>query len=202
MKVISLYCATANSGKQREFQQAASSGIVVHRLGQCSCPEEGSSFDENAISKALCYCNALQPKDELGDDALVFADDSGLVVDALDGAPGIYSARFAGSDATDDTNNQKLIRELRKVPERRRTGRFVCSIALVRSENILGVFHGKVEGRILTSPTGKGGFGYDPLFFYPQLKKTFAELPSETKWKCSHRGKAFRAMVKMLKEKQ
>lgn len=202
MKVIDLYCATANPSKQREFQQAFSSRVVVHRLGQCSCPEEGSSFDENAISKALCYCRALQPKNALGDDALVFADDSGLVVDALDGAPGIYSARFAGPNATDDTNNQKLIRELREIPKHKRTGRFVCSIALVRNENILGVFHGKVEGKILTSPTGRDGFGYDPLFFYPRLKKTFAELSSETKWKCSHRGKAFQAMLKMLRAEQ
>jgi XTP/dITP diphosphohydrolase len=202
VRVIDLYCATANPSKQREFQQAASSGVIVHRLGQCSCPEEGSSFDENAISKALCYCSALQPKNALGDDALVFADDSGLVVDALDGAPGIYSARFAGSDATDDTNNQKLIRELREIPEDRRTGRFICSIALVRNENILGVFHGRAEGEILTSPTGGGGFGYDPLFFYPPLKKTFAELSGETKWECSHRGKAFRAMGEMLRKEQ
>ena len=199
MSAIELYCATANPGKQREFQRAAGDEIVIHRLDACDCSEEGNSFEENAVSKALCYSRACRPKDASGGDALLFADDSGLVVDALDGAPGIYSARFAGPAAGDEANNRRLVDELQGVPENERTGRFVCCIALVRGKGVLGTFEGSAEGRILDSPAGKGGFGYDPLFFYPPLGKSFAEIAAEAKWEHSHRGKAFRAMLEMLK---
>ena len=199
MSAIELYCATANPGKQRELQRAAGDEIVIHRLDPCDCAEEGRSFEENAVSKALCYSGACRPKDVSGGDALVFADDSGLVVDVLGGAPGIYSARFAGPEADDEENNRRLIEKLSGLPESKRTGRFVCWIALVRGEEVLGTFEGSAEGRILDSPAGKGGFGYDPLFFYPPLGMTFAEIAAQTKWEHSHRGKAFRSMLEMLK---
>lgn len=199
MKSIELYCATANLCKQREFQRASGNGIIIHRLGKCNCPENGQSFEENARSKALCYSRALRLQNVSGNDSLVFADDSGLVVDALGGAPGIYSARFAGPDATDEANNHKLTTQLSGIPESKRTGRFVCSIVLVRGEKVLGNFHGITEGQILDFPKGGGGFGYDPLFFCPLLEKTFAEISTATKWKHSHRGKAFRTMLEMLR---
>ena len=198
MSAIELYCATANPGKQREFQRAAGNDIIIHRLDPCDCPEAGQSFAENAVAKAICYSRVRNPKDLSGGAAMVFADDSGLVVDALGGAPGIYSARYAGPDADDNTNNHRLIEELSETPASERTGRFVCCIALVRGEGVLGTFEGSAEGRILDSPAGKGGFGYDPLFFYPPLGKSFAELAAKTKWEHSHRGKAFRAMLEML----
>ena len=198
MSAVELYCATANRGKQREYQQAAGGEIVIHPLPPCDCPEKGRSFRENAVSKALCYSRARRPKDVSGRDALVFADDSGLVVDALDGAPGIHSARFAGSRAGDEANNRKLIQALEAAPPSKRTGRFVCSIALVRGERLLGTFEGRVEGRILDSPAGEGGFGYDPLFFYPSQGKTFAEMSAAAKWEHGHRGKAFRALLETL----
>ena len=124
---------------------------------------------------------------------------SPLNENARAGAPGIYSARFAGPGADDEANNRRLIDELRGVPESERTARFVCCIALVRGERVLATFDGSVDGRILDSPAGKGGFGYDPLFFYPPLGKTFAEIAAQAKWEHSHRGKAFRAMLKMIK---
>lgn len=198
MSVIELYCATGNPGKQREFQEAAGDDFVVHRLDPRDCPEHGHSFEENAVSKALCYSRAFRPKDVAGGDALVFADDSGLAVDALDGAPGIYSARFAGPDADEAANNRLLIEKLAGVGESARTGRFVCCIALVRGEQVLGTFEGSAEGRIVDSPVGAGGFGYDPLFFFPPLGVTFAEVAAKTKWEHSHRGKAFRLMLEML----
>ena len=199
MSAVDLYCATANPGKQREFQQAAGNDFVVHRLDPRDCPEEGHSFQENAVSKALCYSRAFHPKDASGNEGLVFADDSGLVVHPLDGAPGIYSARFAGPGADDQANNRLLIEKLAGVPESQRSGRFVCCIALVRGERVLGTFEESAQGRILDSPAGEGGFGYDPLFFYPPLGVTFAEVAAEIKWRHSHRGKAFRAMLETLK---
>ncbi len=201
MNAVALYCATANPGKQREFQQAAGGDFFVHRLDACDCPEEGHSFEENAVSKALCYSRAFRPKDHSGNEGLVFADDSGLVVDALDGAPGIYSARYAGPGTDDEANNRLLIEKLSGVLDSKRTGRFVCCIALVRGEQVLGTFEESAEGRILNAPAGEGGFGYDPLFFYPPLGVTFAEVAAETKWEHSHRGKAFRAMLEMLKRR-
>ena len=198
MKLIELYCATANRNKQREFENASKGKITICHLKECNCPETGVSFEENAILKAICYSKTLQPKNTLGCNALVFADDSGLVVDALGGAPGIYSARFAGKDATDKTNNQKLLADLEKYPSVERSARFFCSIALVRDKEVLGTFHGITEGRILHSPRGATGFGYDPLFYYPTLGKTFAEISGTKKWEHSHRGKAFRAMLEML----
>ena len=121
--------------------------------------EDGATFEENAIRKALHYGPHAA--------GLLFADDSGLEVDALGGAPGVYSARFSGPHATDESNNRLLLEKLRGVANRK--ARFVCAIALVEGERVLGVYHGAVEGEILDEPRGTGGFGYDPLFYCPPL---------------------------------
>ena len=201
MSPLELFCATANPGKLGEFQQAARDGILIRGLPPCDCPEQGPTFEENAVSKALCYsrCPALEEHAQGAKEPLVFADDSGLVVDALGGRPGIHSARFAAPGASDESNNAFLLEQLTGVPREKRTARFVCSIALVRGAVLLETFHGAAEGLILDRPAGSGGFGYDPLFFFPRLGKGFTELSAETKWKHSHRGEAFGRMLGWLR---
>ncbi len=191
--MTTLYCATGNRGKLREFQEAAGPEFEIRSCGSLDCPENGSTFEENAIQKARCYARAL------GDEqALLFADDSGIEIDALGGAPGVYSARFAGEGATDDANNALLLEKLAGVPEDKRTARYVCVIALLRGEELMGTFRATAEGRITESPRGSEGFGYDPYFYFPELAATFAETPPTVKWLHSHRGKAFRAMLDRL----
>lgn len=152
------------------------------------CPETGTTFEQNAVQKALCYHRAAGS-------AWLFADDSGLEVDALGGAPGIYSARFAGPGCTDSDNNRLLLQRLRGVPREKRTARFVCAIALLRDGELAGTFRGEVEGIVLFRHSGRSGFGYDPLFHFPPLGRSFGRLPARVKWEHSHRGKAFRAML-------
>jgi len=193
---VTLYCATGNKGKLREFQQAAGPEVEIRAYGPLDCPETGSTFEENAVQKALCYAKAL------GGSELLFCDDSGLDVDALDGAPGIYSARFAGPGATDEANNALLLEKLRGVPRQKRTARYVCVIALVRGDEVLQTFRATAEGVIQDDAAGSGGFGYDPYFRFPPLECTFAELSAEEKWRHSHRGKAFRAMLGWLEGKR
>ena len=206
-----LYLASSNPGKLREFREAASArGIHVNPLPGIeslpACIEDGRTFEENARKKALHYSAYVSGP--------VFADDSGISVDALRGAPGVFSARFAGPHATDDENNQKLLDELRRVDEElrraetliegrseaeykpiRRTAHYVCIIALAQCGRILCLTEGRADGVILDEPRGTGGFGYDPYFFYPPLGKTFAELKREEKFAVSHRGKAFRKLL-------
>jgi non-canonical purine NTP pyrophosphatase (RdgB/HAM1 family) len=218
---LGLFCATANPHKLGEFRQAAGEGLLIQGLPPCDCFEEGATFEENAVSKALCYSRhnrspelekqekggtekgGTEPlmkggPEKAGPAPLVFADDSGLVVDALGGRPGIYSARFAGPNAGDEENNALLLNQLRGVPREQRTARFVCCIALVRGSVLLKTFEGEAEGLILDGPAGSGGFGYDPLFLFPPLGKGFAEISAETKWQHSHRGAAFRHMLDWL----
>jgi len=191
--LTTLYCATGNAGKLREFRMAAD----VTRIGIELLPgfrqlppalEDGATFEENAIRKALHYSPHAA--------GLLFADDSGLEVEALGGAPGVYSARFSGPHATDDSNNRLLLEKLRGVANR--TARFVCAIALVERERVIGVYHGAVEGEILHAPRGAGGFGYDPLFYCPAFGCTFGEATAEQKLSLSHRGQAVRAMLASL----
>ena len=191
--MTTLYCATGNAGKLREFRMAAD----VTRIGIELLPgfrqlppalEDGATFEENAIRKALHYSPHAA--------GLLFADDSGLEVEALGGAPGVYSARFSGPHATDDSNNRLLLEKLRGVANR--TARFVCAIALVERERVIGVYHGAVEGEILHAPRGAGGFGYDPLFYCPAFGCTFGEATAEQKLSLSHRGQAVRAMLASL----
>lgn len=153
------------------------------------CVEDGATFEENAIIKARHYARLVTGP--------LFADDSGLEVDGLGGAPGVYSARFSGPGATDASNNRLLLERLRGVEDR--SARFVCAIALVDGERLLGVFHGAVAGRILEAPRGQGGFGYDPLFYYPPYGCTFGEAGEEQKFAISHRGQALQAMLEALK---
>ena len=193
-----LYCATGNAGKLREFQDAAGAGVEVRAFGPLDCPETGATFEANAVQKGRCYARALEAKG--GRPELMFCDDSGIEVDALDGAPGVHSARFAGASASDDENNALLLEQLHGVPQERRTARYVCVIALLRGERLLETFRATAEGVIQDQAAGEGGFGYDPYFRFPPLDCTFAELSPQMKWLHSHRGKAFRAMIAWLAE--
>jgi XTP/dITP diphosphohydrolase len=191
--LTTLYCATGNAGKLREFRMAVDSARIGIELlpGFKQLPpalEDGATFEENAIRKALHYSPHAA--------GLLFADDSGLEVEALGGAPGVYSARFSGPHATDDSNNRLLLEKLRGVVNRK--ARFVCAIALVEAERVMGVYHGAVEGEILDEPRGAGGFGYDPLFYCPAFGCTFGEATAEQKLSLSHRGQAVRALLASL----
>ena len=154
------------------------------------CSEDGDSFAANAHKKALHYSQFVT--------GLVLGDDSGLEVAALGGAPGIYSARYAGPAANDAQNNAKLLQEMNEVPPQMRTARFVCELVLAREGKLLARFGGVAEGFILGAPRGHGGFGYDPLFLDPIVGKTFAELKLEDKMQRSHRGKALRGLTEWL----
>ena len=189
---LHLFCATGNPGKAREFALAAGERIVIEPLRDfrviAPCSEDGATFAENAIIKARHYGAHAS--------GLLFADDSGLEVHALGGAPGVLSARFSGPGATDESNNRLLLENLRGVEDRR--ARFVCAIALVDSGQLAGVYTGSVEGIILDAPRGAGGFGYDPLFYYPPFGCTFGEVEGGRKFAVSHRGQALRAMLRAL----
>jgi XTP/dITP diphosphohydrolase len=197
--LIRLYCATGNAGKLREFQ--LHSAISIEPLPNFRqmppCIEDGVTFEENAVLKARHYSRWARPPGRWGRSApLVFADDSGLEVDALGGAPGVCSARFSGPRSTGEANNRLLLEKLRGVPNR--SARFVCAIALVEGTRLRGVFRGVVEGVILDEPRGAGGFGYDPLFYCPPLGCTFGEAGQDQKFSVSHRGQALRAMLAAL----
>lgn len=186
---MKLYCATTNQGKWREFRLAAQGHVEIQPLDGLerlpACVEDGATFEENAVKKALHYSvHAPGP---------LFADDSGLEVDALGGAPGVISARFSGPGATDRSNNALLVEKLRDVANR--AARFVCVIAVANEGRLIGAFRGEVEGRILDQPRGAQGFGYDPLFFYEPYACTFGEVEGERKFQVSHRGRALRAML-------
>ena len=184
-----LHCGTTNAGKLREFQ-AALPGFEIRAVALPPPEETGRTFEENASRKALYYSAHT--------DGYVFADDSGLEVDALGGAPGVRSARFAGEGASDGENNALLLKKLDRVEDR--SARFVCVIALARAGEIVETFRGVVEGRILETPRGSSGFGYDPLFFYPPFGCTFAEAGIAQKMIASHRGRALTAMLTRLRE--
>lgn len=215
--------ATSNAGKLRDFAGAAAAfGVTVsgipgfHRLPEVV--EDGPSFEANARKKAVEY--SLYVPGEI-----VLADDSGLEVDALHGAPGVYSARYAALEdlrgdgrslpsgkadsaaSADAANNARLLRELARIsppdargPRADRRGRFVCWLAAARDGEVLATFSGQVEGIILDAPQGTQGFGYDPLFFFPPLNKTLAEVSAKEKTLVSHRGAAFREFLKWIQQ--
>ena len=185
-----VYCATSNPGKLREFQLAAPD-FDVRALPKSIPPpyETGDTFEANAIQKAVAYGQHV--------DGYLFADDSGLEVDALNGAPGVLSARYAGDHATDAANNALLLQLLRGVENR--TARFVCVIALVHGGKLVKTFRGAVEGRILDDARGSGGFGYDPLFYCSAFGCTFGEAAIEQKMQVSHRAHALVAMFTYLR---
>lgn len=190
-----LVVATKNPGKLREIREILGSEVTLLSLADFpdvgEIVEDGSTFEANAIKKALAVAT------HTGHVSL--ADDSGLEVDALDGAPGVYSARFAGEKATDEQNNRKLLRLLENTPDEQRTARFRCAIAVGGPEGSVQTAEGTAEGRILRSPQGTGGFGYDPLFLVSGERRTFAELPAEEKNRLSHRGKALQSAFPMLR---
>jgi XTP/dITP diphosphohydrolase len=154
------------------------------------CEETGSTFEENAIQKALHF-GAYSP-------GLVFAEDSGLEVDSLRGEPGVYSARYAGPNATDEENNRLLLSRLGDSTDR--SARFVCVIALVQDAALVQTFRGSVEGEILSAPRGEHGFGYDPLFYFPPFGCSFGEIPREKKQTVSHRGAALEQLRAFLQQ--
>ncbi len=192
-----LVVATRNGGKIKEIQ-ALLDGVVATVRCAADFPgfpetiEDGTTFEENALKKAL--------------EAMAFtglpalADDSGLVVDALDGRPGVYSARFAGEGANDATNNLRLLEELSRIPGEQRQAAFVCVMAYVTPEGVRHIFRGKVTGKILTSQRGEGGFGYDPLFLVDGFDRTMAELAMHEKNSISHRGQALQQFRNYLEQ--
>lgn len=185
-----VYCATSNPGKLREFQLAAPDFDVRALPKSMPPPEEtGDTFEANAIEKAVAYGSRVT--------GYLFADDSGLEVDALGGAPGVISARYAGEHANDAANNALLLENLRGVENR--TARFVCVIALVKDGKLVKTFRGAVEGRVIDEARGSGGFGYDPLFYCPEFGCTFGEATIEQKMQVSHRAQALAAMFTYLR---
>jgi XTP/dITP diphosphohydrolase len=191
-----LVLATGNQGKINELQVLLNP-LHIEVLSQKNfvpgnAVENGLSFVENALIKARFACQ------HSGLPSL--ADDSGLVVDALNGAPGLYSSRFAGENASDDDNNRKLIAALSDIPESQRTARFYCAVVLLRHEldPTPLIVTASWEGSILFEPRGNNGFGYDPLFWVNDLQKSSAELSAETKNKLSHRGQAIQKLISLL----
>lgn len=199
--------ATSNPGKLRDFAGAAAHhGVEVAGIPNfASLPavvEDGLTFEANAMKKAEAYSRYVPGE-------IVVADDSGLEVDALNGVPGVHSARYAADDrheaeanTDDEANNAKLLRELKDVPPQRRSGRFVCVLAAARDGQTLATFRGSAEGIILDAPRGINGFGYDPLFYFPQIRKAFAELTAEEKARYSHRGEAFQKFLAWYREQR
>jgi XTP/dITP diphosphohydrolase len=192
--------ATSNAGKLRDFVGAARShdveiAAIPNFANLPPVVEDGTTFEENARKKAQEYSLAIPG-------SVVVADDSGLEVDALQGAPGVHSARYAadaphkvGANTDDDLNNARVLRELWGVPPDQRGGQFVCVLAAARNGQTLATFRGVARGHILEEPRGTNGFGYDPLFLFPSIGKTFAELTPEEKARHSHRGQAFRRFL-------
>jgi XTP/dITP diphosphohydrolase len=203
---LRLYAATTSAGKMRDFRTAAQAfSLTIEPLPgieKISAPaEDGDTFLANAATKAIYY-SRFAPGE------LVVADDSGLEVDALGGAPGVRSARFAADqglvdspDANDNTdvwNNMVLLQRLEGMPASLRTARYHCTLVVARDEKVFQIADGAVEGVILDAPRGTGGFGYDPLFYLPELGKTMAEIDLETKLSLSHRGRAIAALLPNL----
>ena len=196
MSETALLLATTNAGKVREIRRALA-GLPVKVLGLGDVPpgpcprERGSTFLENARAKSLFYSRKW--------DGLTLAEDSGLEIDALGGAPGVRSARFSSPRPTDERNNRKALRLLRGVPPAGRGARFVCVMVLAEKGRVLKEVRGQVRGRIAPEPRGGNGFGYDPLFYFPPLRRTFAEISPAAKNAVSHRGRALRKLVRFLR---
>jgi XTP/dITP diphosphohydrolase len=194
-----VFLASSNPGKLKEYRVLAeeverSASFELELMpGFESLPvfeENAPTFAENATGKALHYSRFQE--------GMVFADDSGLVVPALGGVPGVHSARYAGADAEDSRRIEKLLREMNDLRDEERSAHFICAIALAREGRALAIVTDRVDGKILQAPRGAGGFGYDPVFYFPALNKTFAELSADEKNQHSHRGKAFRKLLLVL----
>jgi XTP/dITP diphosphohydrolase len=190
-----LLLATTNPGKVREIREALQ-GLPLRVVGLGDVPpglafrERGKSFLENARAKSLFYSRKWN--------GLTLAEDSGLEIDALGGGPGVRSARFSSPGPTDEKNNRKVLRLLSAVRTRNRGARFVCTLVLAEKGRVIREIQGQVRGRIGSGPRGRNGFGYDPLFYYPPLGRTFAELEPTEKNRVSHRGRALRRLRAFL----
>ena len=198
MTEFKLILATSNKDKAREIAEILEgTPFVVTTMKEegfdPDIVEDGKTFEENALIKARTV-------HALAKGAYVMADDSGLCIDALDGAPGIYSARFCGEDSTYPEKFAKIFEMLKDVPEDQRTAKFVCSIAVVRPDGSEFTVRGEICGVLHEKPMGDGGFGYDPIFYVPEFGMTTAQMTKEQKNSISHRGKASRAMAEKLKE--
>lgn len=206
--MLRLYAATTSAGKLRDFRTAAEAYWVdiepLNAIENIEPPaEDGDTFLANAATKAIYYSHFMPGE-------LILADDSGLEVDALGGAPGVRSARYAADaglvdspDAEDNTdvwNNILLLQKLDGIPDTLRTARYHCTLVVARDGQIVQVADGEAEGTILDAPRGTGGFGYDPLFYLPQLGKTMAEIDLKTKLSLSHRGRAIAALLPNLSD--
>ena len=194
--------ATGNQNKMREIREIMGN-LPVEILSMkeagigADITEDGTTFEENAAIKAKAVAELLPEQDK---DTIVLADDSGLEIDALNGEPGIYSARNMGEDTSYHIKNAELIHRLEGVPEEKRTARFVCAVAAVLPDRTCLTVRGTIEGRIGYEERGSNGFGYDPIFMLPDRGCTTAELPPEEKNRISHRGKALRLMEEKLRE--
>jgi XTP/dITP diphosphohydrolase len=194
--VKTIVIATQNEKKKGEILEILKNvpGILLRGVEDFpfspAVEEDGNSFRENAIKKATILARACN--------TWAMADDSGLEIDALNGRPGIYSSRYAGPNATDEKNIEKVLSELRGVPKEKRTARFLCSIALASPHQLLFVVEGRCEGFITEEPRGKGGFGYDPIFYVPDYNQTFAELNQQIKNSISHRGIALKQFMERI----
>ena len=190
-----LLLATTNAGKIREIRKALK-GLPLSVRGLGDVPsgavyrERGASFAANARGKSLFYSRRWP--------GLTLAEDSGIEIDALGGAPGVRSARFSSPKPSDEKNNRKVLRLLRAVPPPGRAARYVCVMALAMDGLILKELRGEVRGRIGLAPRGRSGFGYDPIFYYSPLGRTFAELDPAAKNRVSHRGRALRKLIRFL----
>lgn len=191
--------ATGNKDKMKEIRQIlADLGMEIVSMKEAGVDieivEDGMSFEENAEIKARAVSRVLTSD-------IVLADDSGLEIDYLDKAPGIYSARFAGEDTSYDIKNRIFLDRLEGVPDEERTARFVCAVAAVFPDGTSETVRETIEGRIAHEPAGENGFGYDPIFYVPEYECTTAEMSAELKNELSHRGKALRSMRRILEEK-
>jgi XTP/dITP diphosphohydrolase len=194
---MKLLVATRNLGKVRELADMLGdldvSWLSLDDIALTNeVAETGATFEANAILKAEGYAGASK--------LLTLADDSGLEVDALNGRPGVHTARYGGAGLTSEQRYLRLLEELKDVPDGRRTARFRCVVALARPEGVLGVAEGVCEGSIARTPKGEGGFGYDPVFYLTDQHMTMAELPAEEKHRLSHRGQAFARITPLLRQ--
>jgi XTP/dITP diphosphohydrolase len=194
--MIELLAATRNQGKLKEIEILFADGPSRVKLFFLpdfniseNCPESGETFIENAVAKSLFYGQRVPGMYTVG-------DDSGLVVEALNGAPGVYSSRYSGPEATDETNILKLLAQMRGIENR--AAKFVTAVCLSKDGQVIATFNGEAAGILLQEKRGRGGFGYDPLFYYPPLKKTFAQLSTAEKNQISHRARAFHQLQEFL----
>jgi XTP/dITP diphosphohydrolase len=194
--MFDLLAATRNEGKHKEIEKLFTGGSIRVKLYflpdfniTVDCLETGETFIENAVQKSLFY-GKLVP------DMYTVGDDSGLVVEALNGRPGIYSSRYSGPGATDERNIVKLLEQLQGIENRK--AKFVTAVCLSKNGQVIQTFSGEVEGIIIDEKRGSGGFGYDPVFYYPLLRRTFAELTTEEKNQISHRARAFQKLKEFL----